>query len=132
MSAPSKAADATKLTLAVLAALVALLLHVGDLVAWATPFADDWTGGLRDLLRLGLAVLGTPNTALTALDATMLAVALGAFGAGSLTGAVGFPRAARLTSPKHIAATGAALCLLTLAAVTVALIVAPTPGALLG
>lgn len=43
--------------LAVLAALVALLLHVGDLVAWATPFADDWTGGLRDLLRLGLAVL---------------------------------------------------------------------------
>ncbi len=43
--------------LAVLAALVALLLHVGDLVAWATPFADDWSGGLRDLLRLGLAVL---------------------------------------------------------------------------
>lgn len=42
---------------AVVAALVALLLHVGDLVAWATPFADDWTGGLRDLLRLGLAVL---------------------------------------------------------------------------
>jgi CysZ protein len=43
--------------LAVLAALVALLLHVGDLVAWATPFADGWSGGLRDLLRLGLAVL---------------------------------------------------------------------------
>lgn len=43
--------------LAVLAALVALLLHVGDLVAWATPFADDWSGSLRDLLRLGLAVL---------------------------------------------------------------------------
>lgn len=43
--------------LAVLAALVALLLHVGDLVAWATPFADDWSGGPRDLLRLGLAVL---------------------------------------------------------------------------
>lgn len=43
--------------LAVLAALVALLLHVGDLVAWATPFADNWSGGLRDLLRLGLAVL---------------------------------------------------------------------------
>ena len=42
---------------AVVAALVALVLHVGDLVAWATPFADDWTGGLRDLLRLGLAVL---------------------------------------------------------------------------
>lgn len=42
---------------AVLAALVALLLHVGDLVAWATPFADDWAETLRGLLRVGLAVL---------------------------------------------------------------------------
>lgn len=42
---------------AVLAALVVLLLHVGDLVAWATPFADDWSTGVRDLLRLGLGVL---------------------------------------------------------------------------
>lgn len=42
---------------AVLVALVALLLHVGDLVAWATPFADDWAETLRGLLRVGLAVL---------------------------------------------------------------------------
>lgn len=42
---------------AVLAALVGLLLHVGDLVAWATPFADDWAETLRGLLRVGLAVL---------------------------------------------------------------------------
>ena len=41
----------------VLAALVGLLLHVGDLVAWATPFADDWAEALRGLLRVGLAVL---------------------------------------------------------------------------
>lgn len=42
---------------AVLAALVGLLLHVGDLLAWATPFADDWAETLRGLLRVGLAVL---------------------------------------------------------------------------
>lgn len=42
---------------AVLAALVGLLLHVGDLVAWATPFADDWAEALRGLLRVGLALL---------------------------------------------------------------------------
>ena len=41
----------------VLAALVGLVLHATDLVGWATPFADDWAGGLRDLLRLGLSVL---------------------------------------------------------------------------
>ena len=41
----------------VLAALVGLLLTVGDLVAWATPFADDWAEALRGLLRLGLAVV---------------------------------------------------------------------------
>ena len=41
----------------VLAGLVALLLHVTDLVGWATPFADDWASALRGLLRVGLAVL---------------------------------------------------------------------------
>ena len=41
----------------VLAALVGLLLTVGDLVTWATPFADDWAEALRGLLRLGLALL---------------------------------------------------------------------------
>lgn len=38
------------------AGFVALLLNVGDLVSWATPFADDWAELLRDLLRLLLAV----------------------------------------------------------------------------
>ena len=41
--------------LAVLAALVGLLVNLGDLVAWATPFADGWAEVLRGLLRLGLA-----------------------------------------------------------------------------
>lgn len=41
----------------VAAALVGLLVHVDGLVAWATPFADDWASGLRALLRLGLAVV---------------------------------------------------------------------------
>lgn len=40
----------------VLTALGFLIAYVGDLVAWLTPFADDW-GGLRTLLRLGLALL---------------------------------------------------------------------------
>lgn len=37
-------------------AYVVLVLQVGDLVAWATPFADDWVGGVRTLVRLLLAV----------------------------------------------------------------------------
>lgn len=41
----------------VLAALVGLVLNATDLVGWATPFADDWSAGLRDLLRVGLSVL---------------------------------------------------------------------------
>jgi CysZ protein len=38
---------------------VLLLLNVGDVAAWATPFADDWAGLLRSLVRvlLALAVL---------------------------------------------------------------------------
>lgn len=43
--------------LVVLAALVGLLLNVADLVAWATPFAEDWASALRTLLRAGLALL---------------------------------------------------------------------------
>jgi CysZ protein len=38
------------------AALVGLVLTVGDLVAWGTPFADDW-GAVRTVLRLGLSLL---------------------------------------------------------------------------
>ncbi len=37
--------------------LVVLLLQVGDLVAWATPFADDWATALRAVVRTGLALL---------------------------------------------------------------------------
>ncbi|ANH40283.1 putative sulfate transport protein CysZ [Nocardioides dokdonensis FR1436] len=43
--------------LVVLGALVALLLHLPELVTWATPFADDWADALRSLLRVGLGVL---------------------------------------------------------------------------
>lgn len=41
------------------AAFVALVLQVGDLVTWATPFADDWAAGVRSVVRglLALAVL---------------------------------------------------------------------------
>lgn len=41
------------------AAFVALVLHVGDLVTWATPFADDWASGPRSVVRglLALAAL---------------------------------------------------------------------------
>jgi CysZ protein len=42
--------------LVVLTLLVLLVANVGDLVAWLTPFADDW-GGFRTLLRVGLALL---------------------------------------------------------------------------
>lgn len=38
------------------AALVALVLNVSDLVAWLTPFADDWGTGAT-VLRFGLALL---------------------------------------------------------------------------
>jgi len=38
------------------AAVVALLLVVGDLAAWATPFADDWAAPVRGLVRALLAV----------------------------------------------------------------------------
>ena len=37
------------------AAFVTLVVVVGDLVSWATPFADDWPGALRDLTRFLLA-----------------------------------------------------------------------------
>jgi len=38
------------------AAVVALLLGIGDVVAWATPFADDWATALRAVVRFLLAV----------------------------------------------------------------------------
>ncbi len=38
------------------AGFVLLVAHLGDLVAAATPFADDWTSALRALLRVLLAL----------------------------------------------------------------------------
>ncbi|MDO3395557.1 EI24 domain-containing protein [Nocardioides sp. SOB44] len=51
------AVPALLVALVVLGALVALLANLGDLVAWATPFADAWAEAVRGLLRVGLAVL---------------------------------------------------------------------------
>lgn len=39
------------------AALVALALTVGDVAAWATPFADDWDDAWRSLLRTLIALV---------------------------------------------------------------------------
>lgn len=39
------------------AGFVALLFFVGDLVAWATPFADDWGDAARGILRFLLGVV---------------------------------------------------------------------------
>ncbi|WP_323792316.1 EI24 domain-containing protein [Nocardioides sp.] len=38
------------------AAFVALLLNVADLVAWATPFSDDWADSVRAVVRGLLAI----------------------------------------------------------------------------
>lgn len=38
-------------------ALVVLLLNLGDLSSWLTPFADDWDETVRGLLRVGLAIV---------------------------------------------------------------------------
>ncbi|PPK66311.1 EI24 domain-containing protein [Actinokineospora auranticolor] len=38
------------------AALIGLAFSVGDLVAWATPFADDWAALWRTLLRVSVGI----------------------------------------------------------------------------
>ena len=45
--------------LVLLSLVVALLLNIGSLVLWATPFADDWSEGVRGLVRffVGLALV---------------------------------------------------------------------------
>jgi len=43
-------------TLLLLGALIGLVFVADDLVAWATPFADDWPPGTRSLLRVALGV----------------------------------------------------------------------------
>lgn len=47
-------------TIVLLAAIVGLLFVVGDLVTWATPFADDWSDGVRQAARfaIGAALVG--------------------------------------------------------------------------
>lgn len=59
------------------AAFLTLLFWVDDLVAWATPFADDWGDVVRRLLRFGLGlavVLGAGLLALVSFTAMTLTV----------------------------------------------------------
>lgn len=46
--------------LVLVTAVVALPFVVGDVVAWATPFADDWSDGVRSVVRfaIGAALVG--------------------------------------------------------------------------
>jgi len=58
--------------------LVLLLLNLGDLASWLTPFADDWDDTVRGLLRLGLAlVLVVAALALSAMSFTGLTLMVG-------------------------------------------------------
>ncbi|MBY8873015.1 EI24 domain-containing protein [Micromonospora sp. PLK6-60] len=61
-----------------LAALGTLVYFVNDLAAWATPFADDWSTGLRGAVRVaaGLAFLGVGGL-LGVLTFTAVTLALG-------------------------------------------------------
>ncbi|MEE3128753.1 MAG: EI24 domain-containing protein [Actinomycetota bacterium] len=64
--------------LLVLGGLVVLLLQVGDLVAWATPFAADWGSGPRALVRVALALLVVVGFLVVAsMTFTALALTLG-------------------------------------------------------
>lgn len=57
--------------------LVALVLTVGDLVAWLTPFADDWGTGAT-VLRAGFAILVVVGAVLLAIATfTALTLAIG-------------------------------------------------------
>lgn len=59
-------------------ALVLLLLNLGDLSSWLTPFADDWSETARWLLRVGLAVvLVVAAVALSAMSFTGLTLIVG-------------------------------------------------------
>ena len=42
--------------LVLVAAFLALVLNLGSVAAWLTPFADDWASGIRTLVRAFLAV----------------------------------------------------------------------------
>lgn len=59
-------------------ALVLLLLNLGDLSSWLTPFADDWGDPVRGLLRLGVAlVLLMAAFSLSAMSFTGLTLIVG-------------------------------------------------------
>jgi CysZ protein len=59
-------------------ALVLLLLNLGDLASWLTPFADDWVDTTQDLLRVGLAlVLIVAALSLSAISFTALSLIVG-------------------------------------------------------
>lgn len=47
-------------TLLLLAAVITLLVFVGDIASWLTPFADDWSADARAVLRfiVGAALVG--------------------------------------------------------------------------
>jgi CysZ protein len=60
------------------AALVLLVLNLGDLASWLTPFADDWGDTAQDLVRIGLAVvLVVAALALSAISFTGLTLIVG-------------------------------------------------------
>src|SRR5699024_11594153 len=61
-----------------LAAFVALLLNLLELVAWVTPFAEGWRGVWRELLRGALAVVLPASAILVMVVAfTTVTLALG-------------------------------------------------------
>lgn len=59
-----------------LTAVVVLAIFVGDLVAWVTPFADDWSQRVRQIFRIAIAVavvaLGVWVAVLTFVALTLL------------------------------------------------------------
>jgi CysZ protein len=60
------------------AAFATLLYFVDDLASWVTPFADDWSGGWRGLVRVlaGLAIVGLAGL-LGVLTFTAVTLAIG-------------------------------------------------------
>ena len=59
-------------------ALVLLLLNLGDLTSWLTPFADDWGDTTRGLVRVGLGlVLLMAAFSLSAMSFTGLTLIVG-------------------------------------------------------
>src|SRR5688572_26507845 len=58
------AVPAVLTTLLLLGVMIALIYWIGDLTAWITPFADDWSEGWRTTIRIaaGVAVFGLALT----------------------------------------------------------------------